>query len=429
MTAALTFALIGHPVAHSISPELHHAAYRALGAPHVYEKRDCPDEPAVRREVDALRRGNIAGINVTVPWKRLALALADRQHELAAQIGAANVLVREADGAIVAYNTDALALAAELGGRAPPRSVAIIGSGGAARAAVAASCSLGADRIAVIGRRWTAGVLEDTWANAADFSALGAIVMAWPKPGVPSDWTAHVAGSEVVVQATSAGMQGADSGEVVTEIVPWSRLAPGVLAYDVVYNPPVTPFLARRTRRTACEARGGLGMLVGQAALSIELWLGVQAPRDAMARCRPGALLRRARHESSSGASRRVERGARRAVAAGAPRRRFRSVSMREWLHTNGAGAYSMSTLALMHTRRQHGMLVAALDPPLGRHVILVARRNSASKFEGRLYRLRARTSSRTSPRRPAIGCFRVSRRIRFRAGSTGSAGTTSCAP
>ena len=169
MTSALRFALIGHPVAHSISPELHQAAYESLGAAHSYEKLDCPDEPAVRREVEALRRGELAGINVTVPWKRLALALADRRHELAAQIGAANVLVREADGAIVAYNTDALALAEELGGRAPPRSVAIIGSGGAARAAVAASRSLGADRIAVIGRRWVAGVLQDTWANAADF--------------------------------------------------------------------------------------------------------------------------------------------------------------------------------------------------------------------------------------------------------------------
>src|SRR5687768_4730055 len=127
MSSALRFALIGHPVAQSISPELHGAAYVSLGASHTYEKRDCPDEAAVRREVEALRRGDLAGINVTVPWKRLALALADRQHELAAQIGAANVLVREVGGAIAAYNTDALALAAELRGRSAPRAVAIIG--------------------------------------------------------------------------------------------------------------------------------------------------------------------------------------------------------------------------------------------------------------------------------------------------------------
>ena len=105
--------------------------------------------------------------------------------------------------------------------------------------------------------------------------------MAWPKPDLQSDWDAHVVSSDVIVQATSAGMKGADDGRIVGDVVPWSRLAPGVLAYDVVYNPPLTPFLAA-AKAHGVEARGGLGMLVGQAALSIELWLGVQAPRQAM---------------------------------------------------------------------------------------------------------------------------------------------------
>jgi shikimate dehydrogenase len=289
MSRSLKFALIGHPVAHSISPQLHHAAYDSLGAAHVYEKRDCPDEAAVRREVEALRSGDLAGINVTVPWKRVALGLADRRHELAAQIGAANVLVREPDGAIHAYNTDALALAGELRVKSAPGAVAIIGSGGAARAAVAASRSLGAERIFLIGRRWTDDVPRDGWANAADFTALGASVMAWPKPGSGSDWDAGVVDADVIVQATSAGMKGADDGQAVSDVVPWKRLRPGVIAYDVVYNPPVTPFLVS-ARAHVADARGGLGMLVGQAALSIELWLGVPAPREAMADAAERAL-------------------------------------------------------------------------------------------------------------------------------------------
>jgi shikimate dehydrogenase len=290
MKSSLKFALVGHPVEHSISPELHAAAYQSLGASHVYEKRDCPDEAAVRWEVDALRRGELAGINVTVPWKRVALALADRRHELADQIGAANVLVREPDGAIVAYNTDALALATELRSGTPPRGVGIIGSGGAARAAVAASRALGAERILVIGRRWAADSPRDSWANAADFAALGAQVLAWPTQDRGSEWGTGVVDCDVVVQATSAGMKGADDGHVVSRVVPWSRLAPGVLAYDVVYNPPVTPFLVA-ARVHGIEARGGLGMLVGQAAHSIELWLGVQAPRAAMAEAAERALF------------------------------------------------------------------------------------------------------------------------------------------
>ena len=85
-------------------------------------------------------------------------------------------------------------------------------------------------------------------------------------------------------------MKGADDCHVGSRVVPWSRLAPGALAYDVVYNPPVTPFLVA-ARAHGIEARGGLGMLVGQAALSIELWLGVQAPRAAMAEAAARALF------------------------------------------------------------------------------------------------------------------------------------------
>ena len=78
MSRPLTFVLLGHPVAHSVSPAIHGAAYRALGAPHRYEVRDCPTPEHVRAQVEAIRSGALAGANVTVPWKRLALELADR---------------------------------------------------------------------------------------------------------------------------------------------------------------------------------------------------------------------------------------------------------------------------------------------------------------------------------------------------------------
>src|SRR6478752_4341613 len=108
------FVLIGHPVGHSLSPVIHGAAYAALGRSATYDLIDAPDDDAVRAVVEEVRAGRIRGANVTVPWKRVALASADRVDESARAVGAANVLARADDGAVVAYNTDALGLAEEL---------------------------------------------------------------------------------------------------------------------------------------------------------------------------------------------------------------------------------------------------------------------------------------------------------------------------
>jgi shikimate dehydrogenase len=89
-------------------------------------------------------------------------------------------------------------------------------------------------------------------------------------------------------------MHGASPGERVADLVPWAHLAPGTHAYDVVYNPRITPFLAR-ARAFGLTATGGLGMLVGQAAHAFELWLGLPAPREQMGRAAERALAERTR--------------------------------------------------------------------------------------------------------------------------------------
>ena len=294
------FVLIGHPVTHSVSPSIHHAAYDALGLDCRYELVDTPDDVAVRAVLEALRSGEIRGINVTVPHKKLTLSLADRCESPAREIGAANVLSRAADGALVAHNTDAAALAHELEQRAPrARSAVVIGGGGAGLAAVAALRNIGVTQIGVVARGWRTGLDPKEWPGADAFRALGATVTAWPeRPAslreeqdhVADDaWEALVVSSQIIVQATSAGMQGAEPGEAVRDIIPWLRLERSVLACDLVYNPPVTPFL-EAALAAGLEFEGGLGMLVGQAALAIELWLGVEAPRDAMRRAAELAL-------------------------------------------------------------------------------------------------------------------------------------------
>ncbi|MFO0761088.1 MAG: hypothetical protein U0359_31710 [Byssovorax sp.] len=97
-----------------------------------------------------------------------------------------------------------------------------------------------------------------------------------------------------MIQATSAGMLGADPGEGVCAVVPWGKLPRHALAYDVVYAPSVTPFL-RVAASEGLEAVGGLGMLVRQAELSIQLWTGQAPPRDRMEATAVAALEKQSR--------------------------------------------------------------------------------------------------------------------------------------
>ena len=290
------FVLLGHPVAHSLSPAIHQAAYRELALPHRYELIDAADETAVKAALAELKAGRIAGSNVTVPWKKVALALADRADASAADVGAANTLVRAADGAIVAHNTDVRALAEELRGLVGTVERAlVVGAGGAALATVAAARLAGAREVGVTARRFSAATERSSWPGADALSRLGATPLAWPVAGNEADELARfAAGTKLVIQATSAGMHGADPGEGVARLVPWALLPPGAGAYDLVYNPAETEFL-RAASAAGVRARGGLGMLVGQAALAFEIWFGQRAPREAMQRAAEAALAARLR--------------------------------------------------------------------------------------------------------------------------------------
>ena len=285
MKAAVSrFVLIGHPVSHSLSPVVHQAAYHALGLPHRYELEDCADEAAVMKVVEALRNGEIAGANVTVPWKRLAVKLADMVAPSAQRVAVANVLVRGAEGSIVAHNTDVPALAEEfqrLSGSV--RRVLILGNGGAAPAVIAAAQDAGADRVALTARSFTSDVPEAEWPHAAEFIAHGASLLLWPSDEARAKARMRevLARIDLVVNCTSAGMKGRDDGQRLADLVPWEHIPQTALAYDLIYNPALTPFL-RRARECGLNAENGLGMLVAQAALAIKLWLSVTPPRDAL---------------------------------------------------------------------------------------------------------------------------------------------------
>lgn len=283
----LRFAVIGSPVAHSKSPSMHGAAYEAFGFPHTYEKLETSEAEVVSR-VEALRRGDFAGLNVTVPHKLRALALADDVDGSARLAGAANTLVRR-DGRVVAYNTDMPALALELARLSGSKesfvgkTAVVLGSGGAARAAITALASeLGLGRIVIRARAFEdsarAKAILDEMTNALASSGKRVPELVAEPLVAP----AHEASDlSAIVQTTSCGMTGGGPGEIVADAIRFETVPDDAVALDAVYAPLETPFLVR-ARARGLRSDHGLGMLARQGALAFEHWLGVPAPYEIM---------------------------------------------------------------------------------------------------------------------------------------------------
>ncbi len=285
MSKKLRFALFGHPVAHSISPDLYRAAFAELGLPHRYEALCLPSEADFEAAMRALRAGEIEGANITLPYKQKALHAADRSVQSAGQIGAANVLAREKTGSlpdentlITAHNTDMPALAEELlllVGQAQfrPQKALVLGAGGAALAAIAALQSIGILCIGITTRSWQDPSAIQASSLADKLQSMG--LQGFPYPvhkAYRNKFYQFAEQSDLIIQASSAGMSGGDSGEALSSLIPWNSLPARTLAYDLVYTPPETPFV-RDAQKAGLRAAGGLGMLVRQAALSMQAWL------------------------------------------------------------------------------------------------------------------------------------------------------------
>jgi shikimate dehydrogenase len=256
--------IVGWPVAHSLSPRLHGfwlSAHAIDGAyvPLAVEKQD------FACVIDSLRHACFVGVNVTVPHKEAAFALAHVLDDAAKTAGAVNLLLFRNDGTIEGRNTDALGLAASLQeslgkGALTGKNGIVLGTGGAARAAVLALSSLGASTIAIVGRNATRGtnlVREMAASTGANLSAY-----AW------SDWKMPAAKANIVINATSAGMSGSAAPDVDVDALPVASVV-----CDLVYSPLETDLL-KRTQAGGRRAVDGLGMLMHQAAPSFEAFYG-----------------------------------------------------------------------------------------------------------------------------------------------------------
>ncbi len=263
------FAVIGHPVAHSLSPAMHTAAFRALGLDAVYAAIDTPPR-ALSPILRALVLAGVEGLNVTVPLKEAVLPLLDRVDPAARAIGAVNTIVIR-HRRMTGYNTDGegfLRALRELGWRPGPVRAVILGAGGAARAVAWALAGARGSRLTIANR------------DAARARQLAAW-LARHRRGVRAAGVGlrdiSLNGADLLVNATTVGMRAGDPS-----LVPAAALRRGMLVYDLVYHRDTA--LLRAARQRGCVAAGGCSMLLYQGAASLERWLRRPAPVAAMRR-------------------------------------------------------------------------------------------------------------------------------------------------
>ena len=284
MTA--TIALLGHPVAHSISPAFQQAALDALGVDARYEAWDTPpaDLPAA---LERLRDPALLGANVTVPHKLEALRLADQADPAARRIGAANTLVRRGRE-LHATNTDVAGVQralAEAGIDLDGVGAVLIGAGGAARAVVAALRAGGARSLTIANRTPERAEALREIAEEGDSPRLELRVCALDAGS--GELRAALGRAGLVIHSTPLGMRhGPD--EAATPL-PAECFSPGQAAFDLVYTPERTPFL-EAAGAAGARPIGGLGMLVHQGAESFRLWTGLEPPLEVMFEAARAAL-------------------------------------------------------------------------------------------------------------------------------------------
>lgn len=264
--ATLVYCVLGDPVAHSLSPLMHNAAFAAAGINGAYLAFNVRD---LQGAVSGIRSLGIRGASVTIPHKVAVMAHLDNCEETATRIGAVNTIVNR-DGRLTGYNTDCRGAIRALAGQTvlKGRNALILGAGGAARAIGFGMVEAGA-RVTIANRSVTrgerlAGDLGAEFVPLADLKQTGC---------------------DTLVNATAVGMAPHAHGIP----VPQGFLRPGMVVMDAVYN-PVDTRLIKSARNMGCATIDGVAMFVYQGALQFELWTGMKAPLAPMRQAVVSAL-------------------------------------------------------------------------------------------------------------------------------------------
>jgi len=296
--------IIGHPVGHSVSPQMQQAALDHYKLDIRYEMWETPPDK-LASFMERLRQPGYLGANITVPHKATMLQLVDETEALAYEVGAVNTVVNR-EGRLYGYNTDACGFLKALnkdGGFDPAgRDAVILGAGGVARAATFALAKAGIKSLTItdidIDRAYrlkddirrslarTQGKPPRSCYDAKDITWVDSLTYKlWPIPDIevvpPGDprFKSAVSNCDLIVNCTPIGMKHSASenkSPLDTDLIPCKAFV-----YDVVYNPLVTKLLAD-ARRAGASTLNGLPMLVYQGAIAFELWTGREAPVNIM---------------------------------------------------------------------------------------------------------------------------------------------------
>jgi len=270
-----TFAVIGDPINHSLSPNIHSAAFRELNLDCSYIAYRIP-KGELKEGIDALKKIKIDGFNVTIPHKVEMMKYLDKMDESCSLIGAVNTVTNN-EGILKGYNTD-------MEGFLDPfrkkkikiqdTKILLLGAGGAARAIVAGFAKENAKHITIANR-----TLENA-NNLAQFAnkiGLNADSITIEKIGN------NFEDYKIIVNATSIGLKNEPSP------ISFESIKPETVVYDVVYMPMNTDFLKNAKERKAIIIYG-YEMLLGQAARAFEIWHSVEAPYNAMKKALLGGV-------------------------------------------------------------------------------------------------------------------------------------------
>ena len=265
-------AVVANPIKHSISPFIHNLAFEKTQVNGVYLAWEIP-ESDLAETVKNIRRYDMFGINLSMPYKQKVIPFLDELSPAAQLIDAVNTVVNR-DGHLIGHNTDGFGFFASLKNFNPKGAhLMILGAGGAAKSIVTQAVLDGAKKVSIYVRPQSLDKAKNSFKTLMDqtdghleFHALSDV-----------DYFQEELGqADLLVNATSVGMDGKSLPIAKDTIFP-----KGLLIADIIYQPFETPFLAL-ARQQGLEAVNGLGMLLHQAAGAFKLWTGKDMPTDAI---------------------------------------------------------------------------------------------------------------------------------------------------
>ncbi len=263
-------AVVANPIKHSISPFIHNSAFEATNTNGVYLAWEV-DATELAETVANIRRYQMYGINLSMPYKEQVIPYLDQLSEEACLIGAVNTVVNR-EGTLIGYNTDGKGFFKSLPSfKISRKRLVLLGAGGAAKAILAQAILDGVSQISVFVRSSSMGKtrpylekIQNATGFRVDLFALEDV----------QDLQDSITKADLLVNATSVGMDGF-SQPIPTSIV----LPEKLLVADVIYQPFETPFL-KWARNQENQSINGLGMLLYQAAEAFELWTGKEMPTN-----------------------------------------------------------------------------------------------------------------------------------------------------